>query len=354
MTGYEDETLLSVAEARRFCHDLLTQLDVSPDEIEDCTDILVEASLRGIDSHGIALVATFAERIRSGQIRPGRAPFVRREASSTAWIDGQQGLGPVLARHCVRLAIHKAGRCGMGAVSLADGNYVGALSPYLLPVAAAGLFGLAVANSTPRVAPFGGRAGVHGTNPVAWIAPVAQGEPLLFDASTGHAAARIRQAADEERPLKPGIALDEEGQPTTDPVAASAGTLLPVGGPLGYGLGLLVDVLTGGLADAPIGPQIPPVTDWASPYGASFFIWAVDPARFGGAEAFARRCADLSGAVRATPPADGHDAVRAPGERARVCREQRLAAGIPMSRLHWEAVLKRLRDCQLDVTRWVP
>ncbi len=352
MTHEDQAVLLSVEEARQFCRDLFTQLAVSEAEIGDCTDVMIEASLRGIDSHGIALVATFAERIRSGQMRPGRRPFTRREGPTSAWVDGQQGLGPTLARHCVRRATDKAKRSGMAAVSLVDGNYVGALAPYLMPVAESGMFALALANSTPRVAPFGGTTGLHGTNPIAWIAPVAGGEPLLFDAATGHAAARIAQAADEGRSLAPGIALDAQGRETIDPVAASAGTLLPVGGALGYGLGLLVDVLSGGLADAPIGQQIPPVKDWASPYGSTFFIWVVDPSRFGGAQAMAQRCADLVSAAHGVPPASGHDAVLVPGERARACRAQRLAEGIPLTRAHWEAILKRLQASDLNISRW--
>jgi LDH2 family malate/lactate/ureidoglycolate dehydrogenase len=347
-----DYLVLSASAAQQFCCDQLEQLAVPAGEVSDCAEVMLEASLRGVDSHGIALVATFAERIRSGQMRPGRSLFVRREGPTSAWVDGQQGLGPTLARQCVNLAIGKAKRSGMAAVSLVDGNYLGALAPYLMPVAQANLFALAVANSTPRVAPYGGRSGLHGTNPIAWIAPVEGGEPLLFDAATGNAAARIAQAVDEGRPLAPGIALDEDGRETTDPAAAAAGTLLPVGAALGYGLGLLVDVLSGGLADAPIGPQIPPVRDWDSPYGSSFFVWVVDPSRFGGAEALARRCAALVHAAHGVPPAAGHDAVLVPGDRARACRAQRVKEGIPVHRLHWEAILKRLDACDLNVSRW--
>jgi len=345
--------LLTETEARRFCDELLAQLQVPTREIDDCTSVMVEASLRGVDSHGIAMVATFAERIRSGQMRPGRTLYVRRESPTSIWADGQQGMGPPLARQCVQLAVDKARQHGMVAVSLVDGNYLGALAPYLLPVGEAGFFALAVANSTPRVAPHGGTAGLHGTNPIAWIAPVAGGEPLLFDAATGNAAARISQAADEGRPLAPGVALNSQGEPTTDPAEAAAGTLLPVGGALGYGLSLLVDVLSGGFADAPIGTQIPPVSDWGSPYGSSFFIWVVDPSRFGGADALAQRCATLVNSAHQVPPAAGHDAVRVPGERANATRRERVVHGIPVNLRHWEAILRRLGDCELDVSRWL-
>ncbi|MBT4611827.1 MAG: hypothetical protein HOC05_17425, partial [Gemmatimonadetes bacterium] len=127
-----DYLVLSASEAEQFCRDQLEQLAVPAKEISDCAEVMLEASLRGVDSHGIALVATFAERIRSGQMRPGRSLFVRREGATSAWVDGQQGLGPTLARKCVNLAMGKAKRSGMAAVSLVDGNYLGALAPYLL------------------------------------------------------------------------------------------------------------------------------------------------------------------------------------------------------------------------------
>jgi len=350
MTKSADVLHLPVAAARTLCLDLLGQLGVPYDEATLTTDTLLEASLRGVDSHGIALLAIFAERIRSGQIRPGRAAFVRREGPTTAWVDGQHGMGPPLATAAMALAVHKAQRSGLGAVSLYDGNYVGALASYVEATARDGLFALAMANATPRVAPHGGREGLHGTNPIAWAAPTADGEALLFDAATGHAAARISQAADEGMSIPPGVALDAEGRPTTDPVAAGGGILLPMGGALGYGLGLLVDVLTGGLAAAPVARGVPPVTALNGPYGCSFFALVIDPDRFGGAAALTAGVSSLRESARNTTPAHGVDAVLAPGDRARATREERLKTGIPCTQRSWQALLERLTSCGLETS----
>ena len=236
---------ISHRSAHAFCVDVLGRLGVSGEEARVCAETLVEASLRGVDSHGISLLGTYAERIHSGQMRPGRRPLVRRETAGTALVDGQHGLGPPLARRAVAMAQDKAREAGLGAVALRDANYVGALATYVEAPARSGLLALAAANSTPRVAPLGGRQGLHGTNPIAWASPAEGGEPLVFDAATGHSAAKVTQAAEEGRPLAPGIGLDADGRPTTDPAAAKAGVLLPVGGILGYGFGLLVDLLTG-------------------------------------------------------------------------------------------------------------
>ena len=338
--------------AHAFCVDVLGRLGVSAEEARVCAETLVEASLRGVYSHGITLLGTFAERIHSGQMRPGRRPLVRRETAATMLVDGQHGLGPPLARWAVARAREKAGETGLGAVALRDANYVGALATYVEAPARGGLLAVAAANSTPRVAPHGGREGLHGTNPIAWAAPAAGGEPLVFDAATGHSAAKVTEAAEEGRPLAPGIGLDADGRPTTDPAAAKAGTLLPVGGVLGYGFGLLVDLLTGGLAGGPCGRQVPPVTELGGPYGCSFFVLVVDPAAFGGGLAEAAR--GLAADARATAPAEAADRVRVPGDRSRQVRAQRLAGGIPIVAGRWQALTRRLRASGVDPVPEVP
>jgi len=350
MTKSADVLHLPVAAARTLCLDLLGQLGVPYDEATLTTDTLLEASLRGVDSHGIALLAIFAERIRSGQIRPGRAAFVRREGPTTAWVDGQHGMGPPLATAAMALAVHKAQRSGLGAVSLYDGNYVGALASYVEATARDGLFALAMANATPRVAPHGGREGLHGTNPIAWAAPTADGEALLFDAATGHAAARISQAADEGMSIPPGVALDAEGRPTTDPVAAGGGILLPMGGRSATVWVCSWTCSRGGLAAAPVARGVPPVTALNGPYGCSFFALVIDPDRFGGAAALTAGVSSLRESARNTTPAHGVDAVLAPGDRARATREERLKTGIPCTQRSWQALLERLTSCGLETS----
>ncbi|MEE2659625.1 MAG: Ldh family oxidoreductase [Candidatus Latescibacterota bacterium] len=344
---------ISAGRAEKFCLDVLAQLDVpeATATISACT--MVTASLRGIDSHGIALCATYAARIRSGQIRPQRPALVRFESCGAAHLDGQHGMGPALACVASDLAAIKAHRNGIAAVTLADGNYVGALAFYAERIAAQGLLALCVTNSTPRVAPLGGRSGLHGTNPFCWSVPCDSALPMVFDAATGNAAAKVVQAADEGRPLSPGIAIDEKGSPTSDPAKAVRGTLLPVGDHLGYGMGLLVDLLTGGLAQSPMAREVPPVNFIDGPYGCSFFAMAIAPDAFGASmHDFQRRAAELAAAARDTPPLRGWERVRIPGDRAREEEDQRRSRGIPLHPGRWSAVLDRLRSCGLDMEDW--
>ena len=178
------------------------------------------------------------------------------------------------------------------------------------------LLGICAANSTPRVAPHGGRQGVHGTNPLAYAVPSKGVESLVFDAATGHSAARVVAAREQGVPLEDGVLIDGSGLPSNDPEALDDGALLPVGEALGYGLGLLVDLLCGGLSNGPCGIDVPPVGDLDSPYGCSFFILAINADFFGGQQSLAERCTFLLDSLHRIAPAQGQDRVRAPGERS--------------------------------------
>ena len=344
--------LLSTKRAQDFCLDVLGQLGVPAAAAAVGADSMLYASLRGVDSHGITLLSIYAESICSGQTVPDRCWQVQRQGAASAWCDGQSGFGPALALQAVDLAIDKARTSGLGAVSLAASNYVGAIGFYVARAAAAGFLGLAAANATPRVVPYGGRDGLHGTNPFAYAVPAAGTEPLVFDAATGHSAARVIQALEDGRPLAAGVALDSNGQATTDPQAAVEGRLLPVGGAFSFGLGLLVDILCGGLSGGPCGIDVPPATNLTGPYGCSFFILAINPDHFGGSERLAERCSFLMQSAGASRPAAGFDRVRVPGQRGHEERQQRLVAGIPFTKRRWQTLLERLAVCDVDIESW--
>ncbi|NKB70607.1 MAG: hypothetical protein GKR89_26355, partial [Candidatus Latescibacteria bacterium] len=325
---------LPAERARRFGREMLAQAGVDTEEAHLCAEALVEADLRGVKSHGLALLPTYIERIHSGQIRPGTRWLIRREGPTTALCDGQGGLGPVLAAAAVDLAAAKAQQYGLGSVSLANGNYLGALAYYAQRPTHRGLIALCTANASPRVVPYGGRQGLHGTNPLCYAIPSRKGAPLIFDAATGHAAARVKQAAAAGHPLPADVALDRDGHPTTDPQQALAGFLQPVGGPLGYGLGLLVDLLSGALAGGPCGLQVPQVDQLDGPYGCGFFALVLDPDRFAGRSHLAYSTAALAAQARTTPPRPGGPAVRMPGDRAQQQTQQQLGVSRKISTPH--------------------
>lgn len=343
---------LSAERLRVFCLAALQQVGVVGAEAACYAESLLHANLRGVDSHGVAMLPDAIMRIRSGQIRPGQALRVVKEGPVSALVDGGHGVGPLLATAAMALARDKARQSGLGAVSLIDGNYAGGLAFYVEPIAREGLLALCMANATPRVAPAGGSEGLHGTNPLAYAAPVAGEEPLVFDAATGHSAAKVIQAQDEGRVLAEGVLLDQAGRPTVDPADLVGGTLLPVGGVLGYGLGLLVDLLAGGLGGGACGRDVPAASEIDGPYGCGFFAVVIDPQHFAGMDVFAERGAFLAGSARGVRPARAGDEVRAPGDRARAERARRSVQGIPFGAKGWELLLDRLAACDIEMGRW--
>ena len=175
------------------------------------------------------------------------------------------------ARHSIGhysslLAIDRAREFGLGAAVVRNSTHNGAISYYSVQAARHGMMGVAATACAPHVAPHGGTRGLHGTNPISYAFPHEADDPVVFDLSTGHSHAKIKDHADREGSLPPGRVLDAEGTPTTDAAKLKNGWLLPVGGHVGFGLGLLVDALTAGLSNSPIGRQVPLAHDTAGPY----------------------------------------------------------------------------------------
>ena len=221
-------------------------------------------------------------------------------------------------------AVARAETYGVGFVTARGGNHFGAAAFYSLRAVARGMVGI-VATSTPAVmAPWGGAEARLGNNPLSIAAPMPEGSaPFVLDlAQSAVSRGRIKLAELNGEPIPNTWALDSEGLPTTDPAAALAGALLPSGGYKGYGLALAVEVLTGVLAGAELGPELinMSLTGSASSGSAtrtgtvgSFYV-AVDPERFVGRKVFTERIARLVALMKATPPAAGFAEVLVPGE----------------------------------------
>lgn len=349
----KDSFYIPVEEARSFCLDVYRQLNVPEDENIQLADIILDASLRGVDTHGILISPIYAQRIRSGQMIPGRHLKIDKETSTTALTDACQGLGQTTSVEGMKIALEKARAHSLGAVTIYNQSHNGALSYYVRMAADQNMVALMFGNSTPRVAPYGGRAGLHGTNPVAFGIPGGPHAPMVCDFATAASGAAIRQAVEDQAPSIPGnLALDRDGNPTTDPRAAFDGWLLPKGGTMGYGLALLADVLVGALSGSCCGPDVPPVQDIESPYCCGSFILVIDPEAFIGLEVFLRRVGFLIESAQAIQPADGFDRVRIPGERGEEEKERRRREGIPMRRRSWEQMLQALEACDVDVAQW--
>lgn len=307
-------------------------------------DALVEANLSGHDSHGIIRLPKWVEGLRAGAINPACRPRVVHEGGVVAVLDGDRGLGPVVGQRAAALAAAAAERAGMGAVAVRRGSHIGMLAFYTRRLAERGLIGVAMTNTEPAMAAFGGRTRVLGTNPLSVGVPT-HDEPIVLDMSTSVVArGKIVLARERGGEIPPGWAVDEAGRPTTDPAAALAGALLPVGGPKGYGLAIVVDLLTGALAGAAVATGVRGTYRMSDEGTKGDFFAAIDPRHFGPLDAFLDRVDALRRDVQESPRAPGVDRVYLPGEVERETRDRRQAEGIGLEASLWAQLQALLRE----------
>jgi LDH2 family malate/lactate/ureidoglycolate dehydrogenase len=222
----------------------LTALDMAPDDAHLLAESLVQTSLWGVDSHGIARLPHYLERISRGSITARPTVTVETTGASTAQVHGDQGQGIVVAHRAAGVAADLARASGVGAVGVSDSSHCGAMALYTRPAARSGLVAIAFTHSDSMAAPHGGTHEFFGTNPISMAFPRDGHEPVCLDmATTSIPYNRVVNARREGHPLPEGVAYDRHGNLTTD--ATEARALLPLGGTgfghKGYGLALMID-----------------------------------------------------------------------------------------------------------------
>jgi len=237
--------------ADAFVRALLTAHNVPAEDAATISGCLVSVDLRGVDTHGICRLPGYLERVRKGLInaQPKLAP--KRVTPVAATLDGQDAFGFVVGMCAIKEAIAMAREFGFGLVSARRSTHFGMAASYVMPAIDAGLIAFVFSNASPAMPPWGGKEGLLGTNPFAVGAPGGKHGPYLLDMSPAVAArGKIRRAERRGESIPLGYALDAQGRPTTDPKAALAGVVLPIGGPKGSGLAMLMDIFGGVLSGA--------------------------------------------------------------------------------------------------------
>ncbi|HKF16647.1 MAG TPA: Ldh family oxidoreductase [Candidatus Dormibacteraeota bacterium] len=308
---------------RRLAADALRALDVPSAEAALVADSLVDSELEGQASHGFIRFPFVLDRLRRGLINPRPSMSLTSVRPAVAVLDADNCLGPVAGMRAVEAATERALAAGAGVVAVRRSNHLGSLSFYLRRFTASRVIGLAFTNTPPAMPPPGGHTPYLGTNPIAAGFPTSV-EPVIVDLATSQVArGRILKAARVGEPIPEGWAVDAEGQPTTDPEAAIEGSLLPLGGHKGFALALLVEVLSGVLSAAAVGPEVGGTfeeSDRESNVGHCFV--AIDPAAL--VPGFAERMDRLTADIRRLGG-------RVPGDRRHSERAHRLREGIELS-----------------------
>ncbi|MCC7548525.1 MAG: Ldh family oxidoreductase [Burkholderiales bacterium] len=315
-----------------FATALLERAGLDHDKAGIVADILLEGDLLGHDTHGLHLLAPYLGELERGSMtKTGRQVVLHDKPAALTW-DGRRLPGPWLVATAIDEALPRARDFGSCSVAIRRSHHIACLAAYLGRVTDQGM-AIVLTSSDPNnrgVAPHGGRRGVYTPNPIAAGWPTG-GDPVLIDVSTSISTNGMNMRLRAEGRKFPGQwMIDNEGNPTDDPAAARTdppGALLPLGGVesghKGYALGLLVEMLTQGLAgDGRADPQL----GWS----ANVFLQIFDPAAFAGYHDFVRQTAFLAAACRDTPPRPGFDRVRLPGERALQRRTVQLLDGVSL------------------------
>ncbi|GBF12236.1 Ldh family oxidoreductase [Tepidibacillus sp. HK-1] len=240
-----------VGKVAQYASGIFKALGLPENDAEVVVDNLLFADLRGVPSHGMSRVPTYVKRIKGGAINPN--PNIRAiiERPALTVLDADGGMGQVAAMDAINQSIDAAKREGISTVFVRNSNHFGMASYYTRIAASKGMVAVAVSNAPPAMAAWGGSKPVLGTNPLSLAFPNPQGDPIIIDMATSLAArGKIREAEKEGRSIPLGWALDKEGNPTTDPKEALAGSLSPLGGVKGYALAVAVELLSGVLSGA--------------------------------------------------------------------------------------------------------
>jgi ureidoglycolate dehydrogenase (NAD+) len=323
------ERVVAADTLRRFTTGVFAAAGMPEADAARVADALVWANLRGVDSHGVSRVAGYVEWIRRGDINAKPQLTVATETAAVVVLDADRAAGPVAMTSAMEHAVRKARDAGAGLVLVRATTHTAALGYYTLIAAREGMAGLAFAASTPLMAYHGGRAPAVSTTPISIALPGGEGEPLLLDMSTSLIAmGKLNQARRTGEPLPEGAALDADGRPTTD--ARRAVTPLPMGGPKGSGLAVMIECLTSLVLGNPIAADVLEGTERGQRHRQNCLALALDVARFGDAAAFQREARRLVRVLKALPRAAGIDEILMPGERGGRTFARRTREGIPL------------------------
>lgn len=337
-----------------FTETVFKKMGCNAEDAAQAASVLLSADLSGIDSHGIARLIGYVRLWEAGRINPDPEIKIIHQSPSTAVVDGDAGLGLVVAPFAMKIAMEKAEQAGTGWVSVRNSNHFGIAGAHARMALDKDMIGIAMTNASALVAPTFSVERMLGTNPIAVAIPAGSEPPFVADMATTTAAngkLELLQRKGESTPQ--GWVQDEEGKPTTDAhILKKGGVLLPLGSDRdhgshkGYALGSIVDIFSAVLSGAAYGPWVPPFPAYVpipeNPPGAGLghFFGAMRIDAFRPAEAFKQHMDIWIRRFRKAKTAAGHDRVLIPGDPERESEAIRRQQGIPVSDAVVEELLK--------------
>lgn len=335
-SGRSTSVTIPVERLRKFVGDAVQMVGITGDDLSYFVDGLVEADLRGVDTHGVFRLPRFIRGFATGALNPCPAVSVVRERRAAALLDGDNGIGLVVGQMAICRAIRLASEFGVGVVAVRNSNHCGMLASYVLRAAASQMVGYFASGAPAVMAPWGGREPKLSNSPFAYAFPTGSGVPIVLDmACSVVARGKIRLAAQENQPISPDWAIDRDGLPTTDPRAALEGLVLPMAGYKGYGMTFVGEVLAAVLPGARLAVDIPRTylkedASALDSWGTGHLAVAIDIDSFVGVDEFKETIDRLIEELKTSRLAAGHERILVPGEPEWTCRAIRLRDGIPI------------------------
>lgn len=314
-----------------FTRTVLREAGVADDHANRVADALVRADLRGVDSHGVARAETYVENFVNGGFNPDPDVTVEPVGEAAVLVDADDGPGQSAAVRGMDAAMDRADETGVGIAAVTNSNHFGTAAYYTERASDDDYVGMAMTNVGPDVVPFGGVTRFLGTNPISFSIPTDLEFPITLDMATSVVAmGKIDHAAKADDELPDDWALDEDGEPTTDPDSVAA--LRPVGGPKGYGLGIVVDVLCGIVTG--VGPSQTVGAlygDYEEPMRLGHFVAAIDVSRFREIDEFKRDVSRYVEALKAQETQEGVNEILLPGEAEATRKRENELEGIELN-----------------------
>lgn len=325
-----------------------------PEEARIVSDHLVEANLRGHDSHGVGMIPQYLRNLHGSTLKPNTKGRVVSKAGSLIVYDGERGYGQVVAREATLRGIERARANGVAVVALRNAHHIGRVGAYGELCAEAGLVSLHFVNVSghgPTVAPFRGRDGRLLTNPVCIAVPAAEpGRPIILDMATSRVAlGKVRVARNQGKEMEPGYLIDAGGRPTTDPnvmYRTPKGALLSFGEHKGYALGFVCDVLAGAVAGSGTLREENQVQDTIT---NGMLAFVIDPARLVDPAWLRDEIVAITRYVTASPPQKPEEPVLIPGDPERISRAERIKEGIPLDDETWRGIVAAAGSIGLEL-----
>ncbi len=328
-----DASRIAAPALAAFIKRALEAASLRSDDAKVVADLMVEADLRGSDTHGVIRLPLYLRRLKAGGINPRPDIRIVQERPATALVDGDNGIGHLVMRFAAMTAIEKAKGAGVAWVGARMSNHAGPAALYAMMPLAHDMIGLYLAvGSNNHLPPWGSTENLLGTNPIAIAVPAEEEPPIVLDMAPTVAAfgkVRLKMQRGEEMPV--GWMIGRDGKPLTDPKRAEQGLLLPIGDYKGYGLSLMTGLLAGTLNQAAFGRD---VVDFVKEHGKAantgHAIVAVSVEAFAPAAAFKRQVDGAIRAMRGAQRLPGVERIWLPGEQSHLKRQDRAQNGIPM------------------------